>query len=90
MPTMDYTLLRGRIRDCGMTQKELAEKAGISEGQLCQKLAGNFAFRQDEIDRICALLSISPNLCRATSLDWPATRWASSMMIKSQPLLMME
>ena len=43
-----------------MTQKELAEKAGISEGQLCQKLAGNFAFRQDEIDRICALLSISP------------------------------
>ena len=58
MPTMDYTLLRGRIRDCGMTQKELAEKAGISEGQLCQKLAGNFAFRQDEIDRICALLSI--------------------------------
>ena len=48
MPTMDYTLLRGRIRDCGMTQKELAEKAGISEGQLCQKLAGNFAFRQDE------------------------------------------
>ena len=60
MPTMDYTLLRGRIRDCGMTQKELAEKAGISEGQFCQKLAGNFAFRQDEIDRICALLSISP------------------------------
>ena len=39
MPTMDYTLLRGRIRDCGMTQKDLAEKAGISEGQFCQKLA---------------------------------------------------
>ena len=39
MPTMDYTLLRGRIRDCEMTQKELAEKAGISEGQFCQKLA---------------------------------------------------
>ena len=42
MPTMDYTLLRGRIRDCGMTQKDLAEKAGISEGQFCQKLAGKF------------------------------------------------
>lgn len=40
MPTMDYTLLRGRIRDCGMTQKDLAEKAGISEGQFCQKLPG--------------------------------------------------
>lgn len=60
MPAMDYTLLRGRIRDCGMTQKELAEKADISEGQFCQKLAGNFAFRQDEIGRICTLLSIAP------------------------------
>ncbi len=60
MPDMDYTLLRGRIRDCGLTQKELAEKAGISEGQFCQKLAGNYVFRQDEIDRICALLSIQP------------------------------
>ena len=59
MPAMDYTLLRGRIRECGMTQKELAEKAGISEGQFCQKLAGNFVFRQDEIDRICTLLNIS-------------------------------
>ena len=29
MPAMDYTMLRGRIRDCGMTQKDLAEKAGI-------------------------------------------------------------
>ena len=45
MPDMDYTLLRGRIRDCGLTQKELAEKAGISEGQFCQKLAGNYVFR---------------------------------------------
>ena len=58
MPAMDYAMLRGRIRDCGMTQKDLAEKAGISEGQFCQKLAGNFAFRQDEIDRICTLLNI--------------------------------
>ena len=44
----------------GMTQEQLAEKAGISEGQFCQKLAGNYVFRQDEIDRICALLSIQP------------------------------
>ena len=41
-------------------QTELAEKAGISEGQFCQKLAGNYVCRQDEIDRICALLSIQP------------------------------
>ena len=60
MHTIHYTLLIVRNPDCGITQKELAEKAGISEGQFCQKLAGKFAFRQDEIDRICALLSISP------------------------------
>lgn len=55
---------RLKLRHVGITPRvcgeKLAEKAGISEGQFCQKLAGNFAFRQDEIDRICALLSISP------------------------------
>lgn len=60
MPQMDYTLLRGRIRDHGLTQKDLAEKIGISEGQFCQKMAGNFMFRQDEINRICTLLEIQP------------------------------
>lgn len=58
---MDYTLLRGRIRDRGLTQKEVAEKVGISEGQFCQKLSGNFVFRQDEIDRISDLLGITAN-----------------------------
>lgn len=58
MPQMDYTLLRGRIRDHGMSQKEVAEKIGVSEGQFCQKMSGNFAFRQDEINRICTLLDI--------------------------------
>lgn len=61
MLKMDYTLLRGRIRERGLTQKELAEKIGTSEGQLCQKLSGNFVFRQDEIDRISNLLEISAN-----------------------------
>lgn len=60
MPQMDYTLLRGRIRDHGMSQKEVAEKIGVSEGQFCQKMSGNFAFRQDEINRICTLLDIEP------------------------------
>lgn len=58
MVQMDYTLLRGRIRDHGLTQKEVAEKVGISEGQFCQKMSGNFAFRQDEINRISDLLDI--------------------------------
>ena len=40
MPPIDYNPLRNRIRDLGLTQKECAEKIGISEGQLCQKMAG--------------------------------------------------
>jgi hypothetical protein len=43
-----------------MSQKEVAEKIGVSEGQFCQKMSGNFAFRQDEINRICTLLDIEP------------------------------
>ena len=58
MPKMDYTLLRGRIRDCGLTQKECACRIGISEGQLNRKLAGDFVFRQDEIDKLSDLLGI--------------------------------
>ena len=60
MPEMNYSALRGRIRDCGLTQKEVASRIGISEGQLNRKLAGEFVFRQDEIDRIIALLNINP------------------------------
>lgn len=48
MPPIDYNPLRNRIRDLGLTQKECAEKIGISEGQLCQKMAGNYEFRQSE------------------------------------------
>ena len=33
---------------------------GVSEGQLNRKLAGEFAFRQDEINRLCSLLEIAP------------------------------
>ncbi len=60
MPEMNYTLLRGRIRDCGMTQKECAHRIGMSEGHLNRKLAGEYVFRQDEIDKISTLLNIPP------------------------------
>ena len=58
MPPIDYNPLRNRIRDLGLTQKECAEKIGISEGQLCQKMAGNYEFRQSEISKLCDLLGI--------------------------------
>ena len=58
MPEMDYSKLRGRIAECGMTQKHLAEKIGVSEGQLCQKMSGRFTFKQKEILDICSVLGI--------------------------------
>lgn len=58
MPEMNYALLRGRIRDCGLTQQECAEKIGISESHFSRKLAGEYVFRQDEINKLCELLEI--------------------------------
>ncbi len=58
MPDMNYNPLRGRIRECGLTQKECAAKIGLSEGQLNRKLAGEYDFKQDEIHSLCRLLNI--------------------------------
>ena len=59
MPTMDYSKLRGRIKECGYTQKSLAEAIEISESHFSQKLTGNYLFTQKEIDKICDALKIS-------------------------------
>lgn len=58
---MDYSKLRGRIKERGHTQKSLAEVIGVSEGQFCQKLTGRYPFTQREIDKICDELGISVN-----------------------------
>ncbi len=59
MPTMDYSRLLGRLRECGLTQKELAEIIGISEGQMSQKIQGNYPFKQSEIGSVCDTLGIN-------------------------------
>lgn len=59
MPAMDYQKLLGRIKEKGLTQKALAAKIGISEGQMCQKLAGNYLFKQSEIRAMCLILDIA-------------------------------
>lgn len=58
MPEMDYANLRERMRDSKLTQKECADLIGISESQLNRKLAGEFVFRQDEINKLCEILEI--------------------------------
>lgn len=58
MLEVNYNPLRGRMRECGLSQKECAAKIGISEGQLNRKLAGEYGFKQDEIHGLCRLLNI--------------------------------
>ena len=48
------------LSSAALLRRNVQKKIGVSEGQLNRKLAGEFAFRQDEISRICTLLNI-PN-----------------------------
>lgn len=59
MPKMDYSKLLGRIKERGHTQKSTAEAVKMSEGQFCQKLAGNYPFKQTDIQNLCEFLGIS-------------------------------
>ena len=59
MSEMDYSKLLIRMKEKSLTQKNLAEKIGVSEGQLCRKLVGHYPFNQSEIAKICHVLEIS-------------------------------
>lgn len=61
MPRMDYSKLLGRIKEYGYTQKSLAESVHISESHFCQKISGNYPFKQTDIQRICETLHIPCN-----------------------------
>lgn len=61
MPKMDYSKLLGKIKACGQTQKSVAQAIHISEGQFCQKIAGNYPFKQTDIQKICEFLGILKN-----------------------------
>lgn len=55
----DYCKLRGRIKEKGYTQEELAKKTLISSSTFSQKLNNNGVFSQNEIQKICNILMIS-------------------------------
>jgi DNA-binding Xre family transcriptional regulator len=57
----NYSKLRGRIRECGLTQAQLAESIGIHEGTLSAKLNNQNYFTTSEIDAICKVLKIARN-----------------------------
>lgn len=53
-----YGKLLGLMKEQGLTQSDVAERAGFNICTLNAKLNGRYAFTTDEVDRICAALSI--------------------------------
>lgn len=57
----NYSKLRGKIRECDLTQEQLAEAIGINRGTLSAKLNGQFAFTTTEMLSIGEKLNIPKN-----------------------------
>ena len=55
----NYSKLLGRIKECGLTQEQLAKSIGKNKCTLSAKLNGQFSFTAKEIDDICKALNIS-------------------------------
>ena len=53
--------LRGAIISAGFTQKELAEKLGMSENSFCSKMTGKSCFDVVQAYAICDILKITDN-----------------------------
>lgn len=56
----NYSKLLGRIKECGLTQEQLAKAIGKNKGTISAKINNQFSFTQDEMDDICRVLDI-PN-----------------------------
>lgn len=55
---MDYSLLRGKIREVFKTEGEFAKALGISSVTLSAKLNNQVQFTQYEMKKACELLEI--------------------------------
>lgn len=55
----NYSKLLGRIKECGLTQEQLAKAIGKNKSTLSAKLNGKSPFTAKEIDDICRVLNIS-------------------------------
>ncbi|MBE6618410.1 MAG: DUF739 family protein [Ruminococcaceae bacterium] len=54
----NYSKLLGRIKECGLTQEQLAKAIGISKATLSAKLNNKFNFDTAEMIAICKVLNI--------------------------------
>jgi transcriptional regulator with XRE-family HTH domain len=53
-----YAKLLGKLRECGISQENLAKLIGINPATLSKKLNGHIDFRQSEIREITCRLGI--------------------------------
>ena len=51
-------LLRERIKEHGISFRDLAKQLDIGEWAMGQKLLGRYEFKASEIDRLCEILNI--------------------------------
>lgn len=58
--SFNHSKLLGKMRECGYTQKELAEAIKMNKSTLNQKLKNKSHFTADEIDAINKVLNIPP------------------------------
>lgn len=56
----NHSKLLGRIKECGYTQKSLAEAINMSNGTMSQKINNVSNFNAEEMDKIAKVLDISP------------------------------
>lgn len=57
MPEYNYSKMKGKIKELGLTQSDFAKKIGITEQTLSLRFSNKRPFRQDEITKIMALFS---------------------------------
>jgi len=54
----EYSKLLGKIKECGFTQQEVADRMGISSVTLGRKLNGFNDFKITEIEKLSTILQI--------------------------------
>lgn len=57
MPEYNYSKMKGKIKELGLTQSDFAKKIGITEQTLSLRFSNKRPFRQDEIMKIMSLFS---------------------------------
>ena len=60
MQEYDYSKLKGRIRECFLTQSDFAQRLEISDTSLSNKLNNKTYFDQDEIQKSIMIFNLTP------------------------------